>query len=154
MASRAEKLLAPYLASTTVRPNGDMDMFCPFHEDSRRSATVNFKTQQWFCFSCDRGGGLQVLMRQKNEWRDAPNGSVVAVGRKSTRSEDLPDPARVDGWHSALVSSPDRLEWFEYKRGILTETLRKHNIGWESLHDSRVRRKWADCKHPPLLTGW
>jgi hypothetical protein len=131
MASRAEKLLAPYLASTTVRPNGDMDMFCPFHEDSRRSATVNFKTQQWFCFSCDRGGGLQVLMRQKNEWRDAPNGSVVAVGRKSTRSEDLPDPARVDGWHSALVSSPDRLEWFEYKRGILTETLRKHNIGWD-----------------------
>src|SRR5262245_35278513 len=108
--SRAEKLLAPYLAGDTVRPNGDLDMYCPFHEDKRRSATINFKSQQWFCFSCDRGGGIQVLLKQRSEWREpSPNGRVSAAGRRSTRVEDLPDPARVDGWHSALISNPDRL---------------------------------------------
>jgi hypothetical protein len=131
MTSRAEKLLAPFLASDIVRPNGDMDMYCPFHEDGRRSATVNFRTQQWFCFSCDRGGGLQVLLKQKNEWREPSSQTATSRARRSTRHEDLPDPARVDGWHSALASSPDRLEWFEYKRGITLETLRKHNIGWD-----------------------
>lgn len=133
MASRAEKLLTPYLASSSVRPNGDMDMYCPFHEDTRRSATVNFRTQQWFCFSCDRGGGLQVLIRSRSEWREPPqNGRVSAVGRtKAARTEALPDSARVDGWHSALVSSSDRLEWFELRRGITEETLHKHNIGWD-----------------------
>jgi hypothetical protein len=131
MATRAEKLLAPYLAGNTVRPNGDMDMYCPFHEDSRRSATINFRTQQWFCFSCDRGGGIQVLLKSKNEWRQAPSQTASTSGRRTTRVEELPDSARVDGWHSALISSPDRLEWFEYKRGILVETLRRHNIGWD-----------------------
>src|SRR5262249_50231057 len=102
-------------------------------EDKRRSATVNFRTGQWFCFSCDRGGGLQVLLKQRGEWREPPtNGTGGAVGRsrQATRTEALPDPARVDGWHSALVSSSDHLEWFELKRGISLETLQRHNIVW------------------------
>src|SRR5262245_50518294 len=112
--SRAEQLLAPYLADNVVRPNGDMDMHCPYHEDLRRSATINFKTQQWFCFSCDKGGGIQVLLKHRNEWVPPPKEGKVRAGRpRVAKHEPLPDSARIDGWHSALLASPDRLEWFE-----------------------------------------
>lgn len=48
-----------------VKPSGDnLIATCPFHDDTRRSFSMNSKTGQWTCFSesCGRSGGLKWFL--------------------------------------------------------------------------------------------
>lgn len=125
----AQQMLEPYLAGGYERENGDLDLHCPIHGDKRRSAVVNFKTKEWYCNSCEDGGSLSGLISRRAEWHPPPiNGSGPT---KKGRTLDLPDSARLDGWHSALLGNEGALEWLEVKRGISPETIQKYGIGWD-----------------------
>jgi hypothetical protein len=43
--------------------------FCPFHEESRPSFSVNEDTGYWYCFGCNRGGTLKYLISLLNQSR-------------------------------------------------------------------------------------
>lgn len=44
----------------------------------------------------------------------------------------MPDPARVDGWHQALLGNNEQLDYLEVKRGLDLETVRRFGLGWHS----------------------
>jgi hypothetical protein len=127
MAASARQLLEPYLAGAE-RPNGDIDMICPLHDDARRSAVVNFKTREWNCFASCGGGTLDLLLKQRAEWLPANRepGTTSSNGDK----RPFPDSARLDGWQSALLGNSDLLEWLEIRRGLNPDTLQRYGIGW------------------------
>jgi hypothetical protein len=130
MAPKAEKLLEPYLAGGDMRPNGDLDLHCPLHEDKRRSAAVNFVTREWYCNACEAGGSLQGLLDQRADWFEPPKEAGGWSGKK-LRARDLPDPARMEGWEQRLLSNEGVLEYLETRRGISMETIQRYNIGWD-----------------------
>jgi hypothetical protein len=132
-ASTAEKLLAPYLAGESPRENGDIDAHCPLHNDSRRSAVINFEEGVWYCNKDDEGGSLSDLLARRDEWVDPPahsNGSGRRA-RTASRSEELPSEAMIEGWKRSLASDPIALEDLKSARGLWTKTADYYEIGWD-----------------------
>lgn len=130
MATKAETLLEPYLAGSAERPNGDLDMHCPIHGDARRSATVNFRTKEWYCHACEEGGSLTRLVARHSDWHPVPGDTQQTSGR-SASARPLPDSALLDGWQSALLGSAERREWLERKRGLDLDTMQRYGMGWD-----------------------
>lgn len=135
MPTSTEALLEPYLAGGYKRENGDLDLHCPIHGDKRRSATINFKTGEWYCNSCEDGGSISGLLARQDEWHPPP---LIPGGTttKQGRNLPLPDSARLDGWQSALIGNESALEWLEAKRGISLETVQRYGLGWDG-------RRWT-----------
>ncbi len=51
--------LVPFMKACGIelkQVGGNYRGFCPFHEDSTPSLTVNPKENLWNCFGCDKGG--------------------------------------------------------------------------------------------------
>lgn len=49
-------------AGITLRP-GDHTYLCPFHDDHRPSLHIDAEGCRWYCFGCQRGGGIGALRR-------------------------------------------------------------------------------------------
>jgi len=122
-----KKLLEPYLADGNVLPGGDQNLHCPLHGDANRSATVNFVSGEWNCFSCEDGGTLEKLVKRQDEWQ-AP-GTIYSKTARNGNFRELPSDAMLDGWHSALMSSQKWLERIEQEKGIKVETLQRFGVG-------------------------
>lgn len=130
------KLLQPYLLGEQPRENGEWDMYCPLHDDSKRSASLNVETGVWYCQAGCGGGRITQLIRLKDEWRPphpSPNGGP-------TRNGSMPDLELTEGllagWHSALMGHPSALDYVNDARGLTMDTLSKYQIGWRM--ESRV----------------
>jgi MCM2/3/5 family protein/Toprim domain-containing protein len=131
----AQKLLEPYIAGPPGGKNGDHPMICPVHEDSVRSATVNFPKRIWWCAVCG-GGKLSELIDRKDEWYE-PSASAVgsgsgavfgAVTQGPTRA--LPTEDRLDGYRSRLQSDEWAMNYLQKVRGLKIETIVKRGIGF------------------------
>ncbi len=51
--------LVPFMQACGIelkQVGGNYQGFCPFHEDTNPSLTVNPKENLWNCFGCDKGG--------------------------------------------------------------------------------------------------
>lgn len=161
----ARKLLEPYLAGGYERENGDLDLHCPIHGDKRRSATVNFKTGEWYCQACEEGGSLEGLIARRAEW-DAPPTPNGTTSTKKGRKWDLPDSARLNGWQSALLSNESALDWLETQRGLSADTIQRFGLGWDGrrytmpVYDELGRlqniRCYSNVLDPKIInwTGW
>lgn len=47
--------------------SGDRHYLCPFHADHHPSLHVDAERCRWYCFGCDRGGGIGALRYQAGE---------------------------------------------------------------------------------------
>jgi hypothetical protein len=137
VSDRHIRQLQPYLVGESPRANGEWDMYCPLHEDSKRSASLNVLSGVWYCQAECGGGGVIDLIRRRSQWvpRDAAatngNGSYAL---KSEAPAELITMAKIEGWHSNLLSEETVLDEIVTERGIHTKTLIDFKIGYRSDH--------------------
>jgi 5S rRNA maturation endonuclease (ribonuclease M5) len=136
------KLLEPYLASEVPSIRGEdrhreLDMHCPLHDDTKRSATLDLDKGLWYCQAGCGGGRVVSLIRQREDWVDPPAGAGArhsngANGAKATsKPQEVITEAKVKGWVESLQSNPARLEEIMAARGLEHETLLAYEIGWD-----------------------
>lgn len=126
-------MLTPYLIGDRPRENGEQDMFCPLHEDSVRSASINPDLGSWFCFAGCGGGSIEGLIDMKPYWVPPPSGSAYSNGSHRSRGKaETVNEAQISGWHSALMSNKDRLSYLTEHRMLEQTTLERYEIGWDS----------------------
>ncbi len=98
--------LVPFMQACGVQlkqVGGNYRGFCPFHEDTTPSLTVNPKENLWNCFGCDKGGDniRFVQLFDKLSFDDAverlksyfPGGELPKTRKAKAAVKDL-DPAR------------------------------------------------------------
>src|SRR5688572_30203624 len=133
------RLLEPYLEGsepthTNEEGQREWNMHCPLHGDSKRSASLNIDTGEWYCFAGCGGGTITQLLAQRHTWGDPP--TAASNGGRSRRGAGSESPehvseAMVDGWHSALLSNDSALEAFMSERGLTYDTVKAYEIGWD-----------------------
>lgn len=138
------KLLQPYLVGE--RPSerdGDdregveleWDMYCPLHEDRKRSAQLNVTKGVWFCHAGCGGGSVADLVRRKSDWVppsvQSTNGhGKVRMAKSGKPKEDITE-GKVSGWASALRSNEAALDELKSARGLYDSTIAHYEIGWD-----------------------
>jgi DNA primase len=136
-------LLAPYLVGdkpTHRNQDGTREwhLRCPLHPDEKRSASLNVDKGVFYCFKC---GGLPItaLIRQQPDWLDLnqrQNGSKPDLsGEPTNKPRRRLTEGLIGGWHSALMSSPEALQWLFERRGINLETVEAYELGYR---DGRI----------------
>jgi Toprim-like/MCM P-loop domain len=130
------RLLAKYLVSTSPRENGDEDMICPLHDDTRRSATINFREGIWNCHAGCGGGKVKDLVAARSIWIDPTTDDALRTGVPNSAltaspqmKADLPTPARLAGFSSRLAASSVCLNVL-LDRGLDEDTIQRYGVGW------------------------
>jgi hypothetical protein len=151
MAIRQKHLdeLAPYLEPSgptheNTLGHPEWDLYCPLHEDTRRSASMDAVTGEWYCFACNTGGGIMDLITRKPDWvhphaGGSANGNVAtaALNGHTRKPKEEITGAMIDGWASALLHNADEsLDWMSGWRGLERDILSRYKIGWD--HDRRI----------------
>lgn len=134
-------LLKPYLASEAPSIRGEdkheeLDMFCPLHEDTTRSATLDLTKGLWYCHAGCGGGRVVQLVRQRDEWVPPPTGHDGGAYRRANGAnnaapgEEITE-AKVRGWVQSLMSNEGALEQIIERRGLEEEVLEAYEIGYD-----------------------
>lgn len=122
-------LLREHLEASGPNEQGEWGMYCPLHEDLKRSASINFEKGTFNCFACERGLTIpQLLQAIKEEGVAERDDSESAP--KVVSKVPLPSDATISGWHSALISS-DIVTELKERRGLSDETIGQYRIGWD-----------------------
>lgn len=139
------RLLRPYLVGE--RPSersGDgregteleWDMYCPLHNDTKRSAQLNVTKGVWYCHAGCGGGSVRSLIDRKDDWIPprSPESGRIRLDRPlkgdERPAEEITD-AKIAGWAEALMSNEAALDDLITSRGIHTTTVREFEIGWD-----------------------
>lgn len=131
--------LRPWLESEKPNGQGEIGMFCPMHDDQKRSASINFGKGVYNCQKC--GGGpirqLVAYIEQGEIFNDRRNGHgsrhTGAHHNNGGSAEKAPlNEGQVAGWHSALLSREEELERLMESRGLKLSTIENFQIGWNS----------------------
>lgn len=127
-------LLEPYLIGEEPRDNGEWDMYCPMHEDLKRSASLNITEGLWYCQAECGGGTVTQLLRKRSDWVSPPTAGSYRAKASGTGSVPLETltHGKVQGWASALQANPSRLARLLDKRDISNDTVNRFDIGWRS----------------------
>lgn len=125
---------APFVAGTPAKqPDGSHEwpVYCPFHDDKIRSASLNPERRQFHCFKdCEKGFTFTRLLRRK-DWRKPPGGYDEPT---SDDREPPPSDLDVERYHGILLGDPDRLAELLDMRGLTLSTVEQFHLG---LHPTR-----------------
>jgi len=94
---------------------------------------MNVLLGEWFCFAGCGGGSVVGLIKSRAHWVEPPSAaSIAANGGRSNVSQDREHVtnAHVSGWHSALVSNDERIDYL-VGRMLSLDTIEKYEIGWD-----------------------
>lgn len=127
------KKLRPYLVDERPKENGEMDMHCPLHEDSKRSANINVEKGVWNCHKGCGGGTISELIKREEEWVDPPSGLGRSRSSNGQGSERVTN-AKISGWVQALHADDDLLTFLNKERGLTDDTILEYEIGWDKFH--------------------
>ncbi|NIN69707.1 MAG: hypothetical protein GTO63_34495, partial [Anaerolineae bacterium] len=136
LGKKSIEVLRPFLEGDGPADNGEWAMFCPYHDDNRRSASLNVITGVWHCQGCKQGGSVHYILRDKENWRDPGQIGGSRGGRSSGKPKEEITEAKVEGWAEALLSNREALAKLKAKRGLTTATIKDYQIGWDQ--DLRV----------------
>lgn len=120
-----------------ARPDerGEVDMYCPLHPDSRRSASLNVERSVWYCHAGCGGGSVKQLIDSEDLWipMDERGAVAIAIPRPTAprSSIDKVDPEEMDWLHSRLLGSDRALKWLADKRGLEGRTVRRARLGFD-----------------------
>lgn len=128
LGKKAIDLLRPLLEGNEPAANGEWSMHCPYHGDSKRSASINVNTEEWFCHGCNASGEARLLIKDRANWdlQDYQHET-----KSSGKPKEIITEATVDGWAAALLSNKPALEALKNKRGLTTQTIKRYEIGWD-----------------------
>lgn len=129
--------LRPWLESGGPNEDGEWGMYCPYHRDTKRSASVNTNgTGVYYCQACDVGGTVKSLVAdikagniKNNRMKDEDDDEDENGNR---RGGERISEAMVAGWASALLANKRALAKFTKARGLDRTTLKDYDIGWDS----------------------
>jgi hypothetical protein len=126
--------LAPYIGRERPDHRGELSMFCPLHNDTKRSASLNLNMGAWFCHAGCGGGSVRQLIDAEDTWVRADGRikepSAIAYhsnGALDTR-ELMDDVLR---WHQNLVHDCSLIHRLYKLRGITRRTIRQALIGYD-----------------------
>jgi putative DNA primase/helicase len=125
--------LAPFIAGAEADGRGEVELYCPLHNDSRRSASLNVDRGVWFCHAGCGGGSVRRLVEAEDTWVPADNRTAMVRGssRRAAEAEELPAQRIVAFWHRRLMQDIEAMEWLAKERGITDlDVIRKARIGW------------------------
>jgi hypothetical protein len=139
MEATADQLvkLAPYINGAQPDERGEIEMYCPIHNDTRRSASLNVKLGVWYCHAGCGGGSVRHLVEAEDQWlglearhvEPKPPSSPTASSVPAVVIEQL--ESNVVRWHEDLMSNPERLRYLYELRGITANTARRAALGWD-----------------------
>jgi len=125
--TRYEKLLGELPESNDA---GEVSIICPFHEDHKRSASVNLKTGLFYCMACEASHNFPTFRKSYTTDHDPPDEVVPPDNGKSIPNQSIRD------MHFALLENQNLLDRLRDERGLSTDTIRKYQIGFHA----RTRR--------------
>lgn len=128
-------------SKSTIYPSTDNMMFhCPFHKDKTPSLSCNFVTGQWHCFSCNRGGNIESLYREKTGrsiYKDLGiNTEPFSMYARQTDYSYLEDfslkTEKIEYDESKVVNPLYNFECASYlrKRGIVESVIKNSKLGY------------------------
>jgi hypothetical protein len=120
--------------------NGDeIQVFCPFHEDTNPSASFNTTKEAFNCLSGCGGMSLPKFeMRLTGKsWSDAITELDIMRGKIPTVPHQ-----EIEERHNVLLSSKDIQLSLVEQKGITLEAVQKFNLGW----DTKEKRLWVPNK--------
>lgn len=128
--------LSPYINGGRPDSRGEVEMYCPLHNDSRRSASVNVKMGVWYCHAGCGGGSLRHLIDAEDTWVSAEGrvSSSLAAPRRSLRLLRQPSARQIHRWHRRLMNSEEAQTIMEERRGLNGWALHKARIGYDGHH--------------------
>lgn len=129
--------LAPYLEGAKADERGEMEMFCPVHPDTRRSASLNLKMGVWYCHAGCGGGSIRQLVDSRDAWLavDGRADLSTASGHQADdpeaadRYEYILKEAKED--HERLMEELGQRRRLFRLRGINRPTIEEHRIGFD-----------------------
>lgn len=120
--SRYEKILGELPEANQA---GEVSVICPFHEDTKRSASINLRSGLFHCMACEESHNYATF-------RKAHGDEVVPITNES-KSEDPSIPEQtVRDMAFALLENQNLLDRLNQERGISVDTIRKYQIGWHA----------------------
>lgn len=128
--------LAPYLAGSKPDSRGEVPMRCPFHEDVRRSASLNIDKGCWWCHAGCGGGSVRQLIDAEDTWYPVANGHELPFSlnwRKDEEGCELPSEDDLAFWRRRLLTDPDAMRYLRVERGLEMIVVRKARIGWDGM---------------------
>ncbi len=120
--SRYEKLLG------SVEPNdlGEVSIHCPFHEDQKRSASVNLRTGLFHCMACETSHNYISFSKAFEDEHGYPDTAATETDPEAKVIDDQV----VRDLHFDLINNQEMIDRLERARGINLKTLQKWQIGW------------------------
>ena len=120
--TRYERLLGELPEANTA---GEVSILCPFHEDHKRSASINLQTGLFHCLACEASHNYPTF---RKAW-ELEHGAPDAVAPPDPDEKFVPEQVIRD-MHFALLENQDLLDQLRDKRGISIDTVRKYQLGW------------------------
>lgn len=127
--------LRPYFVGE-ASPTGEVDIYCPMHDDGNRSAQLNPEKGVWCCHACSAAGTIDQLVESEGYWVPMAgrtlNGYTPSNGNGYRPPEPLPAVKDLRRWHEALMADEDEAGTRIHRlRGLLKTTAIRFGIGWD-----------------------
>lgn len=119
--ARYEKLLGELPQSNEL---GEISTICPFHEDHKRSASVNLNNGLFHCMACEASHNFPTFRKAYVADHDLPDEVAPPAGDRFISDQVVRD------MHFALLENQNLLDRIRDERGIGVDTLRKYQIGY------------------------
>lgn len=128
--------LEPYVLGAQPDERGEIDIHCPLHGDSKRSASINPAKGVWYCHAGCGGGSIRQLVGAEDTWKPVPESARrhrrAAVAARNTEAPfDVTDVHR---WHDRLLDDRKAIDLLFERKGIKLETARRALLGYNGRH--------------------
>lgn len=108
---------------------GEISVLCPFHEDTKRSASINLKKGLFHCMACSQSHNWKSF---RTAWAQEFGEEPPDIVQGSTVVKAIPDET-VRALHFELMTKQQYiLDRLQEKRGLSLETIQKYQIGWHN----------------------
>jgi hypothetical protein len=132
------EVLKPYIEGAAPDHRGEMEMYCPIHPDTRRSASLNLQMGVWFCHAGCGGGSIRHLIDSQDTWVAVEGREGLSTASKGHQAADLGIDERADHLlkeskkdHERLMEEVGQRRRLFRLRGINRETVRRAKIGFD-----------------------
>ena len=137
--NRQIRALKDYWATDGPREDGEWYLLCPLHKDTRRSASINVYSAEFYCHAGCGGSTVKDLIKAKSRWVIPESGAATRSGGsvvQHAKPEETINMAMVDAWAANLMDDEAARDELVSLRGLTSDTLRRFKIGWD--RDRRV----------------
>jgi hypothetical protein len=127
------RLLRDYFVTDGPREDGEWYLLCPLHADTKRSASINVYSAQFYCQAGCGGCTVKDLIGMKSRWI-TPNSQAAARVRKNganPRRREAVSEAMADAWAANLLDEDAARDEIVGLRGLTSDTLKQFHIGWD-----------------------